>query len=122
MPTTQPVPEDAIRRRAQQLFEQRGRVPGHEVEDWLQAEADLRRESEAPAKAAFVLVKLEGVGYTGEYDPQHCDGYQPGEFAASAPTRIRIEQDKMFIQRPNGKELETRIVKRSPALTQSKAG
>ena len=34
--------EDRIRVRAYELYEQRGRVPGHEVDDWLQAEAELR--------------------------------------------------------------------------------
>ncbi|HEV2732269.1 MAG TPA: DUF2934 domain-containing protein [Terriglobales bacterium] len=33
--------EDQIRRRAYELYEQRGRVDGHELEDWLQAEAEL---------------------------------------------------------------------------------
>ena len=68
------------------------------------------------------MVKLDGVTYTGEYDSQHCDGYLPGEFASGAPTRIRFEQDKMYIQRPNGKELEARIVKQVPALTRPRAG
>lgn len=29
-----------IRRRAYQLFEMRGRQPGHELDDWLQAERE----------------------------------------------------------------------------------
>ncbi len=33
---------DFIRKRAYQLFEMRGRGPGHELEDWLQAERELR--------------------------------------------------------------------------------
>ena len=121
MSSNQPISEDAIRHRAQQLFELRGCTPGHEVEDWLCAEAELRREC-ASQKSAHVVIKLDGVTYTGEYDPANCDGYHPGELAAGAPTRIRLLQDKMFIQRPNGKELETTIVKRGPALDQSKAG
>jgi hypothetical protein len=36
--------EEQIRRRAYQLYERRGREHGHEVEDWLQAEAELARE------------------------------------------------------------------------------
>jgi DUF2934 family protein len=121
MSPSQPIPEDAVRRRAQQMFEQRGRIPGHEVEDWLRAEAELRRES-ASRNSAHVLIKLDGVNYTGEYDPTNCDGYHPGELAPGTRTRIRLVQDKMFIQRPNGKELETTIVNRNPALDQSKAG
>jgi hypothetical protein len=32
-----------IRVRAYELFEQRGREPGHELDDWLQAEAEIVR-------------------------------------------------------------------------------
>ena len=41
--------QDEIARRAYELFLQRGSVPGHETDDWLQAEAELSaagRESE----------------------------------------------------------------------------
>jgi len=31
-----------IRQRAYELFEERGQQPGHEVEDWLQAERELK--------------------------------------------------------------------------------
>jgi Protein of unknown function (DUF2934) len=33
--------EEYIRLRAYQLYEQRGRQNGHDVEDWLQAEAEV---------------------------------------------------------------------------------
>jgi hypothetical protein len=33
--------EEYIRLRAYQLFEQRGCEPGHDVEDWLAAEAEI---------------------------------------------------------------------------------
>jgi hypothetical protein len=42
-PNTGPPPEcipEIIRRRAYQLFEGRGRQPGHELDDWLQAERE----------------------------------------------------------------------------------
>ena len=32
---------DLIRRRAYELFEERGRQSGHDVEDWLQAEREI---------------------------------------------------------------------------------
>ena len=35
---------DAIARRAYELYLARGSEPGHEVEDWLQAEAELRAQ------------------------------------------------------------------------------
>ena len=36
---------DAIARRAYELFLARGSEPGHEVDDWLQAEAELNAEA-----------------------------------------------------------------------------
>ena len=33
--------QDEIARRAYELYLQRGSVPGHETDDWLQAEAEL---------------------------------------------------------------------------------
>ena len=52
-----PSPE-AIGRRAYELYEARGRLPGHELEDWLAAEAELRGsgtaagDSDAPGTVA----------------------------------------------------------------------
>jgi hypothetical protein len=38
-----PAPDqEAVARRAYELFEARGRLPGHEKEDWLEAERQLR--------------------------------------------------------------------------------
>lgn len=37
----EPMMEHEIRLRAYDLYEQRGKVPGHALEDWLQAEAEL---------------------------------------------------------------------------------
>ena len=33
--------QEQVRRRAFELYEQRGREDGHDLEDWLQAEAEL---------------------------------------------------------------------------------
>ena len=33
--------QDQIRLRAYELYEQRGRTDGHDVDDWLQAESDM---------------------------------------------------------------------------------
>jgi hypothetical protein len=40
--------EERIRRRAYELYEQRGREDGYETEDWLAAEAELTRERTQP--------------------------------------------------------------------------
>jgi hypothetical protein len=37
----EPILEQAIRQRAYELYVERGMVPGHALDDWLQAEAEL---------------------------------------------------------------------------------
>jgi hypothetical protein len=37
--------QDQIRARAYQLYEQRGREDGHDLEDWFHAEADAEEEA-----------------------------------------------------------------------------
>jgi hypothetical protein len=106
--------EQAIRRRAQEIYESGGKAPGHEVENWLRAEAEVMREVTAALRrrSAHIVVKVDGVTYTGEYDPESCTGYQPGEFAAGQPLRVRFEEDRMYIARPNHRELEAKVVKK----------
>ncbi|HYL12001.1 MAG TPA: DUF2934 domain-containing protein [Terriglobales bacterium] len=38
---TDPNLEQEIRRRAYALYEERGREDGHDIEDWLRAEAEI---------------------------------------------------------------------------------
>ena len=41
--------EEEIRRRAYELYEERGHEDGHDVEDWLRAEAEITGRSERAA-------------------------------------------------------------------------
>lgn len=41
-PSLQPIMEEEIRRRAYELYEERGRQHGFEQEDWARAEAEIR--------------------------------------------------------------------------------
>jgi hypothetical protein len=43
--------QDAVRRRAYEIFEQRGTKPGSELQDWLQAEAEVM-DTRASRRAA----------------------------------------------------------------------
>ncbi len=40
-----PLVQDEIRRRAYELYEQRGREGGRDLEDWLRAESELRQKA-----------------------------------------------------------------------------
>jgi hypothetical protein len=39
-----PELQEQIRRRAYELYEQRGRDEGHELDDWLQAESEMTKQ------------------------------------------------------------------------------
>jgi hypothetical protein len=103
---------EAIRRRAEEIYIRSGKIPGHDLDNWAQAETEVLRESaHAPAGRTAVVVTVNGVKYIGEYDPASSGGYTPGEFRPGARVPVRFEGDKMFVKRHNGKELETTIVK-----------
>jgi hypothetical protein len=117
---------DAVRQRAQELFEMHGRAPGHDLENWLQAEADVARqfataeEAIAPSPVSpdrstrHIVVEVNHVTYTGEYCADSSGGYTPGEFARGAPVGIRFEEEYLYLKRRNGAELKTRIVRKEP--------
>jgi P-type Cu2+ transporter len=46
-----PELEERIRRRAYELYEQRGREDGHELDDWLQAESEVTQKKANPVAA-----------------------------------------------------------------------
>jgi len=45
-------PEERIRRRAYELYIRRGKEPGRELDDWLQAEVEIRRPQKDPVDEA----------------------------------------------------------------------
>jgi|SRR5579872_4359453 hypothetical protein len=106
--------QKAIRRRAEEIYIRNGRIPGRDVENWAQAESEIRAEigTNGPKPRRAILIKINGVQYVGEYQLDSSDGYHPGEFESGAPVPVRFEDDKMFVTRPDGRELETTIVKK----------
>ena len=105
---------EAIRRRAEEIYHRNGRIPGKDIENWAQAEKEIRQEMEsAQTGRRAVVVNVDGVQYVGEYSPEASDNYNPGEFSSGAPVTVRFEGEKMFLKCPNGRELETKIVKRT---------
>ena len=105
--------QEAIRRRAEEIYFRNGKIPGRDIENWAQAEQEILQEystARAPRRTAIV-VKVNGVAYIGEYDPTSSD-YQPGEFAPGVSVPVRFRGNKMQLLRPNGTVLETTIVKK----------
>jgi Protein of unknown function (DUF2934) len=112
-PTPPATVHEAIRRRAEEIYVRNGKVPGRDMENWTQAEAEILAESaERRGRRTAIVVNVKGVQYVGEYNPDSAGGYTPGEFAEGEPIPVRLEGDKMFVRRPNGQELETTIVTR----------
>ena len=107
-----PQMREAIRRRATELYHRKGAVEGHDFENWYQAEAEILREFAANAVLRAVVVNLQGVVYTGEYEAACAEGYTPGEWKSGDPVPARLAGDKLYLRRPNGQELQTTIVKR----------
>jgi hypothetical protein len=105
--------QEAIRLRAEEIYIRNGKIPGRDLQNWAQAEKEILRESAEPQPhRTAIVVKVEGAAYVGEYDPAYCDGYLPGEFGPGVSVPVRFSGDRMYLKRPNGKILETTIVKR----------
>ena len=103
---------DAIRRRAEEIYVRNGKIPGRDVENWTLAEQEIRQEAVVLPKKTAIVVRVNGVQYVGEYRPELADGYEPGEFGAGTPVAVRLDGDTMFVKRPNGKVLKTKIVQK----------
>ena len=103
---------EAIRRRAEQIYIQGGSIPGRDLENWAKAEQEIRHQAEQAMRHPAVVVKVNGVQYVGEYRPETSEGYLPGELGSGTSVPVRFDGNKMFVKRPNGKELETVIVKK----------
>jgi len=104
--------QEAIRRRAEEIYIESGRIPGRDVENWTQAEQDILQLTARLNRRAAIVVKVNGVQYVGEYVRDSSDGYVPGELGVGSSVAVRLQGDKMFVKRRNGKELETRIVRK----------
>lgn len=107
-----PQVQETIRRRATELYWRSGAIDGHDTENWYQAEAEILRESATHPVRRAVVVNVEGVVYTGEYESTSAEGYTPGEWNPGDPVPVRLAGDKLFLRRPNGRELQTTVVKR----------
>jgi hypothetical protein len=107
-----PKVQEAIRRRATELYRRGGAVEGHDVDNWYQAEAEILRESATHPVRRAVVVNIQGVVYTGEYESTSADGYTPGEWKPGEAIPVRLAGDKLYLRRRNGRELQTTIIKR----------
>jgi HEAT repeat protein len=54
--------EEYIRLRAYKLFEQRGREHGHDIDDWLQAEAEIVGKKQQSMEVPVTPADIEMLG------------------------------------------------------------
>lgn len=104
--------QERIRQRAEEIYFRNGQIPGRDAENWAQAEQEIQREVESANRRTAIVVQVNGVRYVGEYRQEMSDGYVPGEFGPGAAVSVRMDGDRMFVKRPNGKELATTIVQK----------
>src|ERR1700676_3637376 len=103
--------QEAIRRRAEEIYFRNGKIPDRDLENWAQAEQEILRESaQGRTRKTAIILRVSGTEYIGEYDPEASDGYRPGEFGRGRFVPVRFHGNKMFLKRSNGKILETTIV------------
>jgi hypothetical protein len=106
--------QEAIRRRAEEIYIRSGRVAGRDVQNWTQAEAEIMNElAEGVGRRTAIVVNVDGVQYVGEYSLDKANGYTPGEISGGAKVPVRFEGNKMFVTLPDGGELETTVISKS---------
>jgi hypothetical protein len=57
-------------------------------------------------------VQVGDMVYVGSYWPRWRWSYAPTDFVVNDPVQVRIEEKRMYLKRPDGKELKTDIVQR----------
>ena len=57
---------DAIRKRAQEIHFRSGTIPGRDLENWVQAESEIRLQREKARRRTTVVIERNGVQYVGE--------------------------------------------------------
>jgi hypothetical protein len=83
-----------------------------EWQDCREGEAEVLRESGTCLTRASVVINLEGVVYTGEYDFATAGDYMAGEWQGGDRIPVRLAGDRLYLRRPDGRELETQVVRR----------
>src|SRR5438270_13300781 len=93
---------ELIRHRAEEIYVQRGRMPGHDVENWAEAEREILDELNAQSRRHAVVIKVNGAQYVGEYSTEHSGSYATGEFEAGGSVWERVTGEDGCVVRRNG--------------------
>jgi hypothetical protein len=84
---------EAIRRRAEEIYERNGKIPGRDVKNRMRAEEEIKSEAAGDAeRRTAVIVKVNGIDQAGEYAHAAAQGYAPAEFSAGDAVAVRFEE------------------------------
>lgn len=75
-----------------------------------QGNETVTRPVEDKQKHYFITVQVADMVYVGEYTPAFFG--KPGDWIIGDPIQVRFDGNKMILQKPNGKELKSKIQKR----------
>ncbi|HKY62787.1 MAG TPA: hypothetical protein VJR29_05140 [bacterium] len=98
---------------------QQGKLLNIEEKDTVQTTYVSQKQSdgrtvttpvEDKQKHYFITVQLADMVYVGEYTPAFFG--KPGDWVIGDPISVRLDGNNMYLQKPNGKELKSKIRKR----------
>lgn len=98
---------------------QQGKLLNIEEKDTVQTTYISQKQSdgrtvttpvEDKQKHYFISVQLVDMIYVGEYTPAFFG--KPGDWVIGDPIKVRLDGNNMILQKPNGKELKSKIRKR----------
>ncbi len=98
---------------------QQGKLLNIEEKDEIQTSYITQKQSgggtvttpvENKEKHYFITVQAQDMVYVGEYTPAFFG--KPGDWVIGDPISVRFDGKNMILQKPNGKELKTKIQKR----------
>ncbi len=59
-----------------------------------------------------ISILADGMVYVGSYWPRFRWSYSPTDFVINDPIEISVEGKEMYIKRPEGQELKTKVIQR----------
>lgn len=68
-----------------------------------------------------ISVQFKNVVYTGEYTPRHAADTLPDDWKTGTDIKIRLEKHYMFLVRPEGREMQLRLIKNTAAKSAESA-
>ena len=95
-------PHEAVRRRAEEIYTRNGKIPGHDLGNWAQAEQEILREIRPAAPRTPLSSESKTRNMLANTVPT-ADGYRPGEFGPGASVLVTFNGHRMQVLRPTAR-------------------